>query len=138
MSPYAGPAHYMGNPEITAIDVTEPRTVKITAQTHGTTLTVEDAFTLVLVAKDGLAGYATGVLTGNMGTAVLTNGTATVTTISTVNENSVVEYTFTTATNVTTGASCIGIVDVTNGHSAVSLLNFPTGSLAANFNNKNN
>ena len=138
MSPYAGPVYYMGNPEITAIDITVPGTVKITAETHGTTLTSDKAFTLVMVAKDGLDGYANGSNLGPMGTEVLTNGTSSFNTTSTVNENAVVDYTFTTAATITTAASCIGIVDVTNGHSAVSLLNFPNVPLEANFNNKNN
>lgn len=137
LSPYAGPVYYMGNPEITDIVITAPRSVKIIAETHGTTLTTSDAFTLVLVAKDGLAGYATGVLRGPMGTAVHMNGSSFNAT-SPTNENSVVDYTFTTNVDITTGASCIGIVDVTNGHSAVSLFNFPNVPLAADFNSRTN
>ena len=138
MSPYAGPVYYMGNPEITDIIITAPRSVKITAETHGTTLTTSDAFTLVLVAKDGLAGYATGVLRGPMGTQVHTNGSSSFNTTSPVNQNAVVDYTFTTTVDITAGASCIGILDVTNGHSAVSLFNFPNVPLAANYNSKTN
>jgi hypothetical protein len=138
MSPYAGPVYYMGNPEIIAISA-DTRYITITAETHGTDLTTSDAFTLVMVAKDGLAGYATGTKTGNMGTQVLTNGTATVNTISNVDDNKTVSFTFDlVGVGIDANASCIGIVDVDNGHSAVSLSNFPTSALAANFNNKNN
>ena len=141
-SPYAGPVYYMGNPVITGIDITE-QNITITAETHGTELTPSDAFTLVLVAKDGLAGYATGVLTGNMGTTVTTNGTdlstSDFTTTANANENQTVTYTFDfTASAINDEATCIGIVDVTNAHSAVSLKNFPdttSGGLAENFNN---
>jgi hypothetical protein len=137
MAPYAGPVYYMGNPEITDIDITVPNRVKITAQTHGTTLTTEKAFTLVMVAKDGLAGYATGDNLDNMGTEALTNGSSFNAT-SPANGNAVVDYTFTTTATITTGASCIGIVDVNDGHSAISLKNFPTSALDASYNNKNN
>jgi hypothetical protein len=142
MDPMSNTVYYMGNPEITAIDITVPRTVKITAQTHGTTLTDDDAFTLVLVAKDGLAGYATGANLGPMGTQVRMGSSSlsdpSFNRITNINENNKVEYTFTTTVDITSAASCIGIVDVTNGHSAISLSNFPTSALDANYNSVTN
>ena len=137
MSPYAGPVYYMGNPEIVDISITSNRYITISAETHGTTLTEDDAFTLVLVAKDGLAGYATGVLRGPMGTTVRTNAQS-VTRTTHTNENDEVSFIFDlNGVGINANASCIGIVDVTNGHSAVSLFNFPNvtaGSLTANYN----
>jgi hypothetical protein len=141
LASFAGPVYYMGNPEITEINISG-QNITITASTHGTDLTLTDAFTLVLVAKDGLVGYATGVLTGNMGTTVVTNGSDLTTnfiTITNVNENQQVSYTFDLTTQgIDNNATCIGILDVTNAHSAVSLKNFPittsTGGLDNTFN----
>ena len=142
---------YMGNPTITDI-IIDGQAIRVTADTHGTTLTPTDAFTLVLVAKDGLAGYATGALDGHMGTAVSVSDNNVY--VGNYNANNIaatgnqtISYTFSTPTDdadrlITNQASSIVIMDVTNGHSAVSLSNFPQldvdangdGKLANNYN----
>jgi hypothetical protein len=131
-SDYQNTVYYMGNPTITdvTIDAANDK-ITVSADTHGTTLTTQDAFTLVLIAKDGLAGYANGDLSGNMGTSVYTNenlidvtGYDSATLASTGNQE--VSYTFDLSANdITSNATSVAIVDVTNGHSAVSLSNFP-------------
>jgi len=118
---------YMGNPEITKIDVSGgANTVTVEVDTHGADLTTEDAVTLVLVAKDGLAGYADGTNTGKMGSIVMTvnaDGVANYTT--SVLGNQEVIATFDLSGGITDNASSVVIVDATNSHSAVSLSNFP-------------
>jgi hypothetical protein len=144
--------YYMGNPTITDVDISG-QAIIVTADTHGTTLTNLDAFTLVLVAKDGLAGYATGALKGHMGTAVTlsdtdiqgVDGYTSDANAIAATGNQAISYTFTNTANnlaITNQASSIVIMDVTNGHSAVSLSNFPQldvdangdGKLANNYN----
>jgi hypothetical protein len=136
ISLYLGPVYYMGNPTINSIDISG-QSIKIEVYTHGTTLANQGAFTLVLVAKDGLSGYANGVLSGNMGTSVFLSGV-------TITDSDLVEgsqslgdnknyvYTFNINNNPTIdiNATCIGIVDVTNGNSAVSLSNFPSVNIS--------
>lgn len=136
--------YYMGNPTITGVTIdASADTITVSADTHGTTLTSEDAFTLILIAKDGLADYANGDLSGNMGTRVDTNGSNTVTgydsaTLASTG-NQLVSYTFDlSSTDITVAATSVAIVDVTNGHSAVSLSNFPDVPLANNYNSSTN
>jgi len=138
-----GPVYYMGNPTIETMVINDANdTITITANTHGTTLANPDAaFTLILVAKDGLGGYENGTNTGPMGTTVLTNsnislvtGYDSTTVASTGNQPVSYLFDFSTlspAITIDATATCIGIVDVTNGHSAVSLLNFPVVSDAS-------
>lgn len=137
--------YYMGNPTITGVTIdASADTITVSADTHGTTLTSEDAFTLILIAKDGLAGYANGDLSGNMGTCVDKNGFNTVTgydsaTLASTG-NQLVSYTFNLSqtTDITDAATSVAIVDVTNGHSAVSLSNFPGEPLVNNHNSSTN
>jgi hypothetical protein len=136
--------YYMGNPTITGVTIDAlAETITVSADTHGTTLATQDAFTLVLIAKDGLAGYANGDLSGNMGTSVYTNGFAdasgydSATLASTGNQE--VSYTFDLSANdITSNATSVAIVDVTNGHSAVSLSNFPDVSGNDEYNSSTN
>ena len=132
-TPYFGPAYYVGNPVITAVNIDEVNDIiSVVVDTHGSTLATTfggPACTLVLVAKDGLAGYATGELVGPMGTGVHTSNTI----FSSVAEAGINDSDFIIATfrfvlvaaDITNNASCIAIVDATNGHSATVLKNFP-------------
>ena len=130
---YSDPVYYMGNPTIDSITI-NGQSIEIEVYTHGTTLATEAAFTLVLVAKDGLSGYANGVLSGNMGTSVFVSGVTTIDGVTLVEgsqslgDNKNYVYTFNINNNPTidNNATCIGIVDVINGNSAVSLSNFPS------------
>jgi len=134
---YSDPVYYMGNPTIDSITIND-QSIKIEVYTHGTTLATEAAFTLVLVAKDGLSGYANGVLSGNMGTSVFVSGGTTIDGVTLVEgsqslgDNKNYVYTFNINNNPTidNNATCIGIVDVTNGNSAVSLSNFPSVNIS--------
>ena len=138
------PVFYMGNPEITDISI-NGQDIIVELDTHGTTLADNKAITLVLVAKDGLVGYATGHLLGNMGTSIYesetidaSNGYITTDIADTGNQE--VSYTFdTSGVTITNDATTMVVVDVTNGHSAVSLSNFPTvnnNSLTSQYNSK--
>lgn len=138
------PVFYMGNPEITDISI-NGQDIIVELDTHGTTLANNKAITLVLVAKDGLVGYATGSLTDNMGTSIYesetidaSNGYITTDIANTGNQS--VSYTFdTSGVTITNDATTMVVVDVTNGHSAVSLSNFPTingNSLTSQYNSK--
>jgi len=138
------PVFYMGNPEITDISI-NGQDIIVELDTHGTTLADNKAITLVLVAKDGLAGYATGSLLGNMGTSIYESGTIDAsngyyTTDIADTGNQEVSYTFdTSGVTITNDATTMVVVDVTNGHSAVSLSNFPTvnnNSLTSQYNSK--
>jgi hypothetical protein len=135
---------YMGNPEITKVDVSGASdTVTVSVSTHGADLTDDKAVTLVLVAKDGLAGYAGGGLSGNMGSTVLTLDS---------NDSQVTGYDSVTADSgnqsviatfdlsnviITDDATSVIIVDATNAHSAISLSNFPA-AIDASFNSSTN
>ena len=138
------PVFYMGNPEITDISI-NGQDIIVELDTHGTTLADNKAITLVLVAKDGLVGYATGHLLGNMGTSIYesetidaSNGYVSSDIADTGNQE--VSYTFdTSGVTITNDATTMVVVDVTNGHSAVSLSNFPTvnnNSLTSQYNSK--
>ena len=131
--PYFGPAYYVGNPVITDVNINEvDDTISVVVDTHGSTLATTfggPACTLVLVAKDGLAGYATGDLVGPMGTGVHTSNTI-FSSVAKANINdsdfAIVTFRFVLpAVDITNNASCIAIVDATNGHSATVLKNFP-------------
>jgi hypothetical protein len=120
--------YYMGNPEITEIDVSGgANTVTVKVDTHGADLTTKDAVTLVLVAKDGLAGYADGTNTGKMGSTVMTVNAIDVVDYNTSDlGNQEVTATFDlSSVGIDAKASSVVIVDATNSHSAVSLSNFP-------------
>ena len=129
---------YMGNPEITEIDVSGgDNTVTVEVDTHGADLTPHAAVTLVLVAKNGLAGYADGTNTGPMGSTVMTVNAIDVTNYTTSDlGNQKVTATFDLSGEVLGGieanASSVVIVDATNSHSAVSLSNFPAVVASSN------
>jgi len=132
--PYFGPAYFMGNPVITAVNIDEVNdTITVVVDTHGSSLATNisggSACTLVLVAKAGLAGYATGELVGPMGTSVHTSNTIFSSEAKAEISDSdfaIVTFKFDlSAVDITSGATCMAIVDVTNGHSATVLKNFP-------------
>ena len=132
-TPYFGPAYYVGNPVITAVNIDEVNDIiSVVVDTHGSTLATTfggPACTLVLVAKDGLAGYATGELVGPMGTSVHHENTIFSSVAKAgINDSDFIIATFRfvlVAADITNNASCIAIVDATNGHSATVLKNFP-------------
>ena len=119
---------YMGNPEITGVtNIPADNEITVTFRTHGADLTLQKTVTLVLVAKDGLEGYADGTNDGNMGSTVLTldRNSASVTDYDTAElGNQLVTATF-GVVGLTAGATSIAIVDATNSHSAIILSNFP-------------
>ena len=122
---------YMGNPAITDVTVSGVAdTVTVSVSTHGADLTSNGAVTLVLVAKDGLAGYANGDASGDMGSIVSTLGSGNVTGYNTTDlGNQDVTAVF-NIEGIEDGATSVIIVDAINSHSAISLSNFPvTGEI---------
>ena len=117
---------YMGNPVITDVTVSgDADKVTVSVSTHGADLTFNGAVTLVLVAKDGLAGYANGDASGDMGSTVLTLGSGNVTGYNTTylgNQDVTAVFNI---IGIEDGATSVIIVDAINSHSAISLSNFP-------------
>jgi len=133
-TPYFGPAYYMGNPVITAVNINEADdTVSVVVDTHGATLATNilggSACTLVLVAKDHIEKYASGEAVGPMGTGVHTLNTIFSTEAKAdINDSdfAIVTFKFVLSdVEITNNATCIAIIDATNGHSAKVLKNFP-------------
>lgn len=123
--------YYKGHPSITDIKiniVSGHKSVVISGKTHGTEFIDTKAATLIVVANIGLRSFELGTYQGPIDSNIhqLPASAVTLTDIIPNNDNKTFKFVFNTGLdNITSEVSCIGIIDVLNSHSAISLLHFP-------------